>query len=118
MPRILYGALEPDQNLVSKLAQDNTISYQGNWFDFRLELIRCKGEYLRKYDCVYYDTRLCPENLPSRERFNFFVLEMLGYLEALSIPVNVIVDEELRDKLPVPAKGNIGFLKKKKRRKA
>ena len=109
MAQILYGAPEPNKDLVAQLSEGHQVNFQNKWLDFRFELIRCKGSLLRKYDLLFYDTRLCREPLSTLERASFFNREMRGFLETLPIPVSVIVDKELKGILSLFSAGKVEY---------
>ncbi|MBI2582404.1 hypothetical protein HYV87_04750 [Candidatus Woesearchaeota archaeon] len=109
MMRVLYGAPEPNKDLIVELSEEHQVNFQDKWLDFRFELIRCKGSALRKYDLVFYDTRLCREPLSPSERASFFNREMRIFLEGLPIPVSVIVDKGLKGILYFPSTGNVEY---------
>jgi len=107
--QILYGAPEPNKDLVAQLSEGHQVNFQNKWLDFRFELIRCKGSLLRKYDLLFYDTRLCRESLSPLERASFFNREMRGFLEGLPIPVSVIVDKGLKGILYLSSAGKVEY---------
>ena len=101
MARILYGApeseREEDNTLVAKLREEHEVAYLNDWLGFAFELLRCKGKFFRKYELVFYDTRLYGEGWAPQVRAEHFKKTVLPYFETVQAPVNVIVDEEIAD---------------------
>ena len=98
MVRILYGApeseIEEDNTLVAKLREEYKVTYLNDWLGFAFELLYCGNQRFRKYDLVFYDTRLYGENWLPQVRAEHFKRTVSPCFESVQIPINLLVDEE------------------------
>lgn len=101
MTRILYGApeseREEDNTLVAKLREEHEVAYLNDWLGFICELYYCRDPAFRRYDLVFYDTRLYGENWLPQIRANGFKEVVLPSLKSVQIMVNILVDENIKD---------------------
>ena len=101
--RILYGApeseREEDNTLVAKLRTKHKVTYLNDWLGFAFELNYCRDSAFRKYDLLFYDTRLYGENWLPQVRAESFKEVVLPCFESIQIPINYIIDKEIDDLL-------------------
>lgn len=109
MARILYGApeseREEDNGLVAKLREKHTVEYLNDWLGFALELWSGKnivfGDKIiqKKYDLLFYDTRLYGGNWHLEIRTESFKFQVTNSLKQVEIPAIILADEGIQEKI-------------------